>query len=57
MVVTIPTHKKDCSNCPGITLISLLGKVCAKCLEKRPCEIVETHSVVFVPVVAQWIEF
>ena len=41
----IPIHKKGdkkkCSNYRGISLLSLPGKVYAKCLEKRCREIVE----------------
>ena len=43
--VLIPVHKKgdrrDCNNYRGISLLSLLGKVYAKCLERRSREIVE----------------
>ena len=41
----IPIHKKGdnrkCTNYRGISLISVLGKVYPKCLEKKCCEIVE----------------
>ena len=43
--VIIPIHKKGdkrkCTNYRGISLISVPGKVYAKCLEKKRCEIVE----------------
>ena len=43
--VIIPIHKKGdkrkCTNYRGISLISVPGKVYAKCLEKKCCEIVE----------------
>ena len=43
--VIIPIHKKGdkrkCNNYRGISLISVQGKVYAKCLEKKCCEIVE----------------
>ena len=43
--VVIPVHKKgdkkECTNYRGISLLSLPGKVYAKCLEKRSREIVE----------------
>ena len=36
-------NKKKCSNYKGISLLSLPGKVSAKCLEKRCCELVESE--------------
>ena len=49
--VIIPIHKKGdkrkCTNYRGISLISVPGKICAKCLEKKCREIVEpkrTHA-------------
>ena len=44
-VIIIPIHKKEdkskCTNYRGISLISVPGKVYAKCLEKKCREIVE----------------
>ena len=44
--VLIPNHKKGdkkCTNYRGISLLSLPGKVYAKCLKKRCHKIVEPH--------------
>jgi len=45
LIVIIPIHRKgdrnECTNYWGISLLSLPGKVYAKCLAKRCCEIIE----------------
>ena len=47
MGVIIPVHKKgsqrECSNYRGISLLSIPGKVYARCLERRCREVVENQ--------------